>query len=61
MLPIHGKRLIKVREIFAGPDPVYCYEFNPIGSWYKGKAAAISIFEFINRAGHFSAVAIFFL
>lgn len=24
---------------------VYCYEFNPEGSWYKGNASAICIFE----------------
>jgi len=25
---------------------VYCHEFNPSGSWYKGNAAAVCIFEF---------------
>jgi len=25
---------------------VYCQEFNPSGSWYKGNAAAVCIFEF---------------
>lgn len=25
---------------------VYCHEFNPPGSWYKGNAAAVCIFEF---------------
>lgn len=31
----------------SGADPVtvYCQEFNPPGSWYEGKAAAVCIFE----------------
>ncbi len=29
----------------ADPVSVYCHEFNPIGSWYEGNAAAICIFE----------------
>lgn len=28
------------------PTSVYCHEFNPVGSWYQGNAAAICIFEF---------------
>lgn len=28
------------------PVSVYCQEFNPTGSWYKGNAAAVCIFEF---------------
>ncbi|MDD4517637.1 MAG: Gfo/Idh/MocA family oxidoreductase [Limnochordia bacterium] len=33
-----------------GSDPisVYCHEFNPHGSWYKGDAAAVCTFEFDN-------------
>ncbi|MBU9721707.1 MULTISPECIES: Gfo/Idh/MocA family protein [Bacillaceae] len=31
--------------IGADPVSVYCHEFNPEGSWYKGNAAAICIFE----------------
>lgn len=35
---------------FTGADPVavYCHEFNPHGSWYRGKAAASCIFEMTN-------------
>ena len=29
----------------ADPVSVYCHEYNPHGSWYKGNAAAICIFE----------------
>lgn len=29
----------------ANPVSVYCHEFNPPGSWYKGNASAICIFE----------------
>ena len=32
------------------PKSVYCHEFNPPGSWYKGNASAIAIFEFENGA-----------
>ena len=34
-------------RFITGADPVsvYCHEFNPEGSWYKGNAAAICIFE----------------
>jgi len=34
-------------RFITGADPVsvYCHEFNPIGSWYKGNAAAVCIFE----------------
>src|SRR5665647_2654402 len=31
--------------IGADPISVYCHEFNPPGSWYKGNASAICIFE----------------
>lgn len=31
--------------IGADPVSVYCHEFNPPGSWYKGNAAAVCIFE----------------
>ena len=34
--------------IGANPISVYCHEFNPSGSWYKGNASAIAIFEFEN-------------
>lgn len=36
----------------TGQDPisVYCHEFNPPGSWYKGAASAVCIFEFGNGA-----------
>lgn len=30
----------------ADPVSVYCHEFNPKGSWYRGNAAAVCIFEF---------------
>ncbi len=30
------------------PVSVYCQEFNPPGSWYKGNAGATAIFEFSN-------------
>jgi len=30
----------------ADPVSVYCHEFNPAGSWYKGNASAVCIFEF---------------
>jgi len=35
-------------RFITGLDPVsvYCHEFNPRGSWYKGDAAAVCIFEF---------------
>ncbi len=29
----------------ADPVSVYCQEFNPVGSWYQGQAAAVCIFE----------------
>ncbi|GIP17267.1 oxidoreductase [Paenibacillus montaniterrae] len=29
----------------ANPVSVYCHEFNPKGSWYKGNAMALCIFE----------------
>lgn len=34
-------------RLILGADPVsvYCHEFNPPGSWYKGNASAICIFE----------------
>ncbi len=34
-------------RFIMGSDPlsVYCHEFNPIGSWYEGNAAAVCIFE----------------
>jgi predicted dehydrogenase len=34
--------------IDANPVSVYCHEFNPAGSWYKGNASAVAIFEFEN-------------
>ncbi|MBI4976542.1 MAG: Gfo/Idh/MocA family oxidoreductase [Spirochaetes bacterium] len=34
--------------IGADPVAVYCREFNPPGSWYKGAAAAVCTFEFEN-------------
>ncbi|WP_248924634.1 Gfo/Idh/MocA family protein [Paenibacillus hamazuiensis] len=34
----------------ADPVSVYCHEFNPKGSWYRGNAAAACIFEFSNGA-----------
>lgn len=37
-------------RMFTGLDPVnvYCKEYNPAGSWYKGDAAATCIFEMNN-------------
>ena len=37
-------------RFLIGSDPisVYCKEFNPKGSWYKGNASAVCIFEFAN-------------
>ena len=34
-------------RFITGADAVsvYCHEFNPAGSWYKGNAAAVCIFE----------------
>lgn len=29
----------------CNPISVYCHEFNPSGSWYKGNASAVCIFE----------------
>ena len=39
-------------RFILGEDPisVYCHEFNPEGSWYKGNSTAICIFEFSNGA-----------
>jgi predicted dehydrogenase len=39
-------------RFISGADPVsvYCHEFNPPGSWYKGSASAICIFEMSNGA-----------
>ena len=39
-------------RFIAGSNPVsvYCHEFNPAGSWYKGAASAVAIFEFENGA-----------
>lgn len=39
-------------RFYTGGDPVsvYCHEFNPEGSWYKGDASAVCIFEFSNGA-----------
>lgn len=34
----------------ADPVAVYCHEFNPKGSWYKGDVAASAIFELANGA-----------
>lgn len=36
--------------IGADPVSVYCQEFNPPGSWYRGNASAICIFEMSNGA-----------
>ena len=36
--------------IGSNPVSVYCHEFNPAGSWYKGPANAVAIFEFENNA-----------
>lgn len=35
-------------RLILGQNPVsvYCHEFNPPGSWYRGNAAAAAIFEF---------------
>lgn len=35
-------------RFILGSDPisVYCHEFNPEGSWYKGNSSAVCIFEF---------------
>ena len=40
-------------RFIVGSDAVsvYCHEFNPAGSWYKGNAAAVCIFEFAERIG----------
>jgi predicted dehydrogenase len=34
-------------RFLSGADPVsvYCHEYNPVGSWYKGNASTICIFE----------------
>lgn len=34
-------------RFITGADPVsvYCHEFNPVGSWYRGNACAVCIFE----------------
>jgi predicted dehydrogenase len=32
------------------PVSVYCHEFNPEGSWYRGNASAVCIFEFSDGA-----------
>ncbi len=39
-------------RLITGADAVavYCHEFNPPGSWYRGNASAIAIFEMSNRA-----------
>jgi len=49
-------------RFIAGQDPVsvYCHEFNMPGSWYKGNASAVCIFEFtdgsvFNYRGSWSA------
>jgi len=34
----------------ADPKAVYCHEYNPAGSWYKGDVAASCIFEMTNGA-----------
>jgi len=34
----------------SNPVSVYCHEYNPQGSWYKGNASAICIFEMENGA-----------
>jgi len=38
-------------RFISGCDPVavYCHEYNPHGSWYKGNAAAICVFEMTNK------------
>lgn len=37
-------------RMLSGADPiaVYCHEFNPPGSWYKGNAGAVCLFEMSN-------------
>ena len=37
-------------RMLSGCDPkaVYCHEYNPKGSWYKGDAGAVCIFEMTN-------------
>ena len=37
-------------RFILGSDPVsvYCQEFNPEGSWYKGNSSSVCIFEFLN-------------
>ncbi len=37
-------------RFFTGADPVavYCHEFNPAGSWYRGNVAATCVFEMSN-------------
>lgn len=32
----------------SNPVSVYCHEYNPAGSWYKGNASAVAVFEFAN-------------
>jgi predicted dehydrogenase len=34
-------------RLISGADAVavYCHEFNPVGSWYKGNASAVCLFE----------------
>ena len=32
----------------ANATSVYCHEFNPKGSWYKGNASAVCVFEMTN-------------
>ncbi|MEV5026834.1 Gfo/Idh/MocA family protein [Paenibacillus sp. LPE1-1-1.1] len=36
--------------IDARPTAVYCHEFNPEGSWYRGASSAACFFEFENGA-----------
>ncbi len=38
-------------RFISGCDPVsvYCHEFNPSGSWYRGNASAVCIFEMTNN------------
>ncbi|MDO8586439.1 MAG: Gfo/Idh/MocA family oxidoreductase [Armatimonadota bacterium] len=37
-------------RFICGEDPiaVYCHEYNPKGSWYKGHASAVCMFEMTN-------------
>lgn len=37
-------------RFISGEDPiaVYCREYNPKGSWYKGNASAVCVFEMTN-------------